>query len=412
MHTFSAKEPSVSRRAVTFLVTLLVLGGATAYFVVHRPPAGRTGFVTTPVRRGRIEAKVTATGTLSPLVNVTVGSQISGRVSELMADYNSVVTKGQVVAKLDSSLFEAAAEQARANVMQAQGNLAKAKAQAVDAARQLTRSRELLARKLVAQADTDTLEATKLAAEAGITAAEGDLAQARASMRQAKTNLRYCTIHSPINGIVISRSVDVGQTVAASMTAPVLFQIAEDLKKMQVDTNVSEADVGKIQAGMDVTFHVDAYPTETFHGAVRQVRNAATTVSNVVTYDAVVDVQNPDLKLKPGMTATMAFVYAESKEALVIPSAALRFVMPSVPGAAPGAAPKTGPHERREKLALDQRAVWVMRGAPDMPEQVAIHVGISDGTSIEVIDGLVENDQVVTDQAGVGSGERKHGPRL
>ncbi|MEO6950974.1 MAG: efflux RND transporter periplasmic adaptor subunit [Polyangia bacterium] len=403
----------MSRKAVTLLVTLLVLGGATAYLVAHRAPAGPTGFVTTAVRRGRIEAKVTATGTLSPLVNVTVGSQISGRVAELMADYNSIVKKGEVVARLDSSLFEAAAEQARANVLQAQGNLAKAKAQALDAGRQLRRSRELLEKKLVAQADTDTLEAANLAAVAAITAGEGDLAQAKASMRQAETNLRYCTIHSPINGIVISRSVDVGQTVAASMTAPVLFQIAEDLKKMQVDTNVSEADVGKITAGMDVTFHVDAYPTDVFHGTVRQVRNAATTVSNVVTYDAVVDVSNPDLKLKPGMTATMSFVYAESKDALEIPSAALRFIMPSDPAdPSSKSAAKSGKHEHREKASIDQRTVWVMRGAPAKPEQVTIHVGISDGTSIEVIDGLAENDQVVTDRVGGSGSDRKHGPRF
>lgn len=397
----------MSRKAVTLLVTLLVLAGATTYFVAHRASAGPAGFVTTTVRRGRIEAKVTATGTLSPLVNVTVGSQISGRVSELMADYNSIVTKGQIVARLDSSLFQAAAEQARANVLQAQGNLAKAKAQALDADRQLKRSRALLDKKLVAQADTDTLEAGKQAADAAITAAEGDLAQTRAAMRQAETNLRYCTIHSPINGIVISRSVDVGQTVAASMTAPVLFQIAEDLKQMQVDTNVSESDVGKVVAGMDVTFHVDAYPADTFHGTVRQVRNAAITVSNVVTYDAVVDVSNPDLKLKPGMTATISFVYAESKETLKIPSAALRFVMP-VDLAGP-AAPKVGKHH--EKGASAERTVWVQRGTPPRPAQVTIHVGISDGTSIEVIDGLVESDEVVTDLLDPGgkAQEKKHG---
>jgi HlyD family secretion protein len=408
------KELAVSRKVLIVIAALLVVGGAGAFYWKAHESVGPSPYVTVPVKRGRIEAKVTATGTLSPLVNVTIGSQISGQIAKLMADYNSVVKKGQIVAMLDTRLYEAAVAQQRANVLSAQGDLAKAKATAIDARRQAKRSHELLAQKLVAQADTDTADATADADEAAITSMEGELAQAKANLLQAETNLRFCTIISPVDGVVISRSVEIGQTVAASMTAPILFVIAGDLKKMQIDTNVSESDVGKIVAGMEVTFHVDAYPTEVFHGTVRQVRNAATTVSNVVTYDAVVDVSNPELKLKPGMTATLSFVYAESKEALKLPTSALRFIMPSETGKdRSGAKAPSGEHHRKHEA--DVRTVWILAGTPPTAQQAQIHVGISDGTVIEVSDGVKEGDLVITDIIDVNGkpgSKRGGGPRF
>ncbi len=283
---------------------------------------------TTEVDRGTVTAKVTATGTLSAIVTVQVGTQVSGAIAALYADFNSSVTKGQRIAKIEPSLFEASAQQAKANLVAAQGNLAKAKAQAVDAERQAQRSEALLGRRLIAQADYDTARSTADADKAGVDAAAGAVEQARAQLHQAEVNLAYTDIISPTSGTVIARNVDVGQTVAASLQAPTLFLIAEGLRKMQVDTSVAEADIGKIASGMKATFTVDAYPNERFTGTVRQVRNSPQTVQNVVTYDAVVDVDNSQLKLKPGMTANCTFVYAEREDALRVTNAALRFLPP------------------------------------------------------------------------------------
>src|SRR5689334_8590844 len=294
------------------LVVILVAAGGFWFAQTRRPPGPK--YETVKADRGRIVARVTATGTLSALVTVQVGSQVSGRISELHADFNSQVKKGQVIAKIDPELFRAAVEQARANYAAAKGNLEKAQAQAVDAQRQFERAKALAERQLIATADRDTAESTAAAAKAQVAASQGRLEQASASLHQAQTNLEYSIIKSPIDGVVISRSVDVGQTVAASLSAPTLFTIADDLKKMQVDTSVAEADVGKLKADMPATFVVDAYPQEKFRGKVRQIRNAPTSVQNVVTYDAVIDVDNPDLKLKPGMTANVTFVFAEKTD--------------------------------------------------------------------------------------------------
>ena len=375
---------------------------------------------TARVDRGRIVAKVTATGVLSAIVTVQVGSQVSGRIQALYADYNSRVRKGQLIAKIDPQLFLATRDQARANLAAAQGNLAKAKAQAVDAQRQYARSKLLAEQKLVAQADMETAQASAEAAQAGVQAAQGSVEQARAALHQAEVNLAYTDILSPTNGVVISRSVDVGQTVAASLQAPTIFVIAEDLAKMQVDTSVAEADVGRLRDGMDVTFTVDAYPAEVFRGSVRQIRNAPQTVQNVVTYDAVIDVANPDLKLRPGMTANVTFVYAQKDDALRVPNAALRFKPPpellggAASGSAAGAAAQGAPGPRavgavgaagrRDRPGAggrpDQRTVWVARDGK--PASVGIRTGISDGSVTEVVEGpLSPGDAVITDVSGV-----------
>jgi HlyD family secretion protein len=216
--------------------------------------------------------------------------------------------------------------------------------------------------------------------------------QARAALHQAQINLAYTTIISPINGVVISRSVDVGQTVAASLQAPTLFTIAEDLQKMQVDTSVAEADVGKLSAGMQATFTVDAYPTERFSGKVRQIRNAPQTVQNVVTYDAVIDVDNQNMKLKPGMTATVSFVYAEKEDVLKVANAALRFRPPA------SAIPDGGVPSRRQ-MAPDRRVVWLLRDGQAQP--VPIRIGVTDGTVTEVVEGAVSDGALaITDSQG------------
>lgn len=372
-------------------------------------------FETATVDRGRLTAKVTATGTLSALVTVQVGSQVSGRVRDIFVDFNSPVQKGQVIAKIDPQLFDAALEQARANYLAAQANLTKARVQAQDAQRQHDRARSLLDRKLIAQADFDTLQANLEVAQAQIEAAQGSVAQAKASLHQAQVNRAYTDIVSPTNGTVISRSVDVGQTVAASLQSPTLFQIAEDLRKMQVDTSVAEADVGKLRAGMPATFTVDAYPGERFVGKVRQIRNAPQTVQNVVTYDAVIDVDNGELKLKPGMTANVTFIYAENDSTLRVANAALRFrpstdvfaalgmSRPAAAGESPrpgaGGSPRAGrgPRGDRSGAPSDRRTLWLLEAG--QPRSVAVRVGISDGTSTELVEapGVSAGSVAITD---------------
>jgi len=390
-------------------------------------------FDTARVDRGRIVAKVTATGTLSALVTVQVGSQVSGRISELKVDFNSPVKKGQLLAKIDPQLFDAALDQARANSVAAQGNLAKAQVQAVDAERSYQRSKTLAERKLIAQQDLDTAQANAESAKAQIDVARGSVEQARAALHQAEVNLAYTTISSPIDGTVISRNVDVGQTVAASLQAPTLFVLAEDLRKMQVDTSVAEADVGRLLPGMPAVFTVDAFPTDRFSGTVRQIRNSPQTVQNVVTYDAVIDVPNPDLKLRPGMTANVTFVYAEQSDALRIPNAALRFrpspeVLaklasapagqgggrargrgtggaggPGGPGGGTGAgAGGMRPQVQKPAEEGGRRTVWALRSGN--PEAVSILPGVSDGSTTEVAAGeLKEGDLVITDVSGPGA---------
>lgn len=394
--------PELARNSNSKILWTLVLAGtAVAVLALLYTLRGKTDeasqWTTQPVDRGRIVARVTASGTLSALVTVQVGSQVSGRIAELHVDFNSPVKKGQLIARLDPQLFEAAQGQARANLKSAEANLVKAQVQAKDAERQARRAEELSAQGMLSASERDTTRANADAAQAGIIAAEANVAQARAAVNQADINLAYTRITSPTDGTVISRSVDVGQTVAASLQAPTLFVIAQDLRQMQVDTSVAESDIGKLLPDMPVTFTVDAWPQERFHGKVRQIRNAATTLQNVVTYDAVVGVENSDLKLRPGMTANVTFVYGERDNVLRVPNAALRF------------RPKDAEPEKRERGARNetaQRTVWVLReGAP---QQVTLRTGLSDGSMSEVLEGdLREGDALITAQGDSGEAKTK-----
>lgn len=407
----------MTRRRLFWSGTALVLAAAAAagwIGVTHGRESDPFAFETAKVARGRVVAKVTATGTLSAIVTVQVGSQVSGTIAALHADFNSTVKKGELVAKIDPRLFDAAVEQARANLAAAQGNYSKAKAQAIDAERQADRASALLVSKLIAQADVDTARATADAGEAAVDAAGGAVSQARAQLHQAEVNLAYTDIRSPTDGTVIARNVDVGQTVAASLQAPVLFLIAEDLRKMQVDTSVAEADIGKLQPQTRATFTVDAYPNETFAGTVRQIRNSPQTLQNVVTYDAVIDVENPDLKLKPGMTANCTFVCADKENVLRVPNAAMRFMPPQevlaklnlgAPGGGPGGNVEGGSSRGAhggQRGDPTHRIVWVLRDG--MPARVPIKTGVTDGSTTEIVEGDVqEGDAVITDLAGGGA---------
>ncbi len=430
-----------SRGWIWIVAGLIVLGGGGYY--LRKRMAGRQApkYETTVVDRGPITAKVTATGTLSALVTVQVGTQVSGRIDKIFVDFNSTVKKGQVIAKIDPLLFQASLEQAKANYSAGQGNVIKLQAKADDAKLQYDRATALFERKAIAQQDLDTARANSRAAEGDLVAAQGNLEQAKASLHQAQVNLAYTTIISPTTGTVISRSVDVGQTVAASLSAPTLFLIAEDLTKMQVDTSVSEADIGKLKAGMAAQFSVDAYPTKVFHGTIRQLRNAPQTVQNVVTYDAVIDVSNPNLELRPGMTANVTFVYDQRDSALRVANAALRFQPPpELAGGADrrggggngpdgGARPdgegrahrgsgggdraadlaggiRPGGRVRRGGPASDQRTLWTLRDGAISP--VGVRIGITDGIFTEIdARNIHEGDQIVTDVEGVGDDKKQ-----
>jgi HlyD family secretion protein len=326
------------KRAIIALVIIAAIGaGAGAYYV--RRGGSDIQVNTSPLTRGDITDTVGATGTLQAVTTVQVGSQVSGNISYLGADFNSIVKKGQVIAKLDPSLFDAQLQQARANLGQSQASLAKAKSdlerakvQLIDSQQKYTRTQELAAKKLLPQSDldaakiaVDTAQAMLQSAQATVTQSEAAVTQSQASVNQNQVNLQHTVITAPIDGIVIQRSVDVGQTVAASMQAPTLFIIAADLTKMQVNANIDEADVGRIRPSQTVTFRVDAYPTEDFSGSVEQIRLQPVVVQNVTTYATIIDVPNPALKLKPGMTANLKVQIAKRSNVLRVPNAALRF---------------------------------------------------------------------------------------
>jgi HlyD family secretion protein len=390
-------------RAGAIVGVLLALGGsAAAYTRYEASKKPGIQFETKTVEPAHIVARATATGTLSALVTVQVGSQVSGRIKELSADFNSPVKKGDVLARIDPELFDAAVAQAKANHAAASGGLARARAQLKNAKLQLERAEGLAKEQLVSQSELDGAKAAHEAAHADVAAASGQVAQAAASLHHARVNLAYTTIVSPIDGVVISRSVDVGQTVAATLQAPTLFTIAESLHKMQVDTSVAEADVGKLKPGMKATFTVDAWPGERFEGVVRQIRNAPQSVQNVVTYDAVIDVANDALKLKPGMTANVTFVIAEVDAPLSVPNAALRYRPSDEALAAAGSSKEARPRGQRTSAREGdprRKAVWVLRDG--QLERLVVKIGVTDGTTSEVVEGdLRKSDVVVVDASG------------
>ncbi|MBW8863125.1 MAG: efflux RND transporter periplasmic adaptor subunit, partial [Acidobacteria bacterium] len=327
----------MKRALIGLLIVAAVGAGVGAYYIKRGGP--EIQIQTSPITRGDIVDTVGATGTLQAVTTVQVGSQVSGNISWLGADFNSIVKKGQTIARLDPSLFQAQLEQSKANLAQSRANLAKAQSdlermrvQLTDAQQKYARAKELAARSLLPQSDldsakiaVDSAQASLAAQQATVNQATASVAQSQASVNQNQVNVDHTTITAPIDGIVTQRSVDVGQTVAASMQAPTLFVLAADLTKMQVNANIDEADVGRIRPGQHVTFRVDAYPTETFEGTVSQIRLQPVVVQNVTTYGTVIDVPNNQLKLKPGMTANVKVEISKRTDVQRIPNAALRF---------------------------------------------------------------------------------------
>jgi HlyD family secretion protein len=337
------------KKLVVLVVLLLAAAlGVGAYFKFKEPPKAQ--FNTLPVERGDILSTVSATGTLNAVVTVQVGTQVSGTLSKLYVDFNSPVRKGQAIAQIDPALFNSAVQQARGNFLNAEAGQARAQVTLADAKRTLGRNRQLLAEGIVAQSDLDAAQTAYDSALAGVRAAEAQLMQTRGALMQAETNLNYSTIRSPVDGIVVSRNVDVGQTVAASFQTPTLFTIAQDLTKMQIETSIDESDISRLKVGQSADFTVDAYPEQQFRGTVSQIRNAPVVTQNVVTYVAVVGVPNKDLKLKPGMTANVSVQVEKKENVLKVPSAALRFK------------PKSGKEEKGTRTAKGDREAGTGKG--------------------------------------------------
>jgi HlyD family secretion protein len=314
---------------IAAIIVVLICGGL---LIFYKTKNNGVQYKTVPIQNGPVRATVTATGTVNAVKTVLVGTQVSGTLKELHVDFNSKVKKGQVIAEIDPASLQAQVDQARANTLAAKANVEKAKATLEDSKKTRDRNRQLFSKDLIARSDLDTSEATHDSNSAQVNSVTAQVAQTEAALRFAETNLRYTKIASPVDGIVVSRNVDIGQTVAASFQTPTLFTIAQDLTKMQIDTNIDEADIGKIKTGQDAEFSVDAYPDRTFRGIVEQIRIAPITVQNVVTYDVVIKVDNSDLTLKPGMTANVSVVVANKEKTLKIPNAALRFKPPETAG--------------------------------------------------------------------------------
>jgi HlyD family secretion protein len=413
------------KRIFVLIAAILVLAGTGYGFWRWGNSPKESPYVTVPVQRGNVTQVVASTGTLQAVVTVLVGSQVSGTIDKLFADFNSKVTKDQIIAQLNQDKFKAAVDQARANLLAAQANVTKAKASMEDAQRTLDRNKELKKRDLIAQSEFDTSQAAYDSAAAQYEVNKAQVNQAQAALNQSSVDFNNTVIRSPVDGIVISRSVDVGQTVAASLQAPILFTIANDLAKMEVHTNVDEADVGNVVEGQEVTFTVDAFPARRFMGRVHQVRNAPTVVQNVVTYDAVVRIDNKDLLLKPGMTANVQFLVSRKEDVLTIPNMAIRFKPPDQKNEAQElvrqeqsrAAPTVGARRTSRSPGGGSggggrggRRIIIYVLSAGKAEPVEVQLGITDGSKTEVGDGEIkEKDAVIIGMTSSASSQSQTG---
>lgn len=379
------------KRRSAIIIGLLVATGLTLGAFHARRADNAPAIVTAAVTRGDIRSEIAATGTVEAVTTVQVGTQVSGTIQALYADFNSIVRKGQLLARLDPSLFQTQVDSARANLTSAEANLQRMQVSLDDARVKADRARELSARQLIASADLDAATTTQDAAAAQVRAAQAQVAQARASLKQAEVNLEKTVITAPIDGIVIARSVDVGQTVAASLSAPTLFTLAADLREMQVKASIDESDLGAIADGQPVTFTVDAYPSKLFEGTVSQVRLEPTVEQNVVTYAAIISAPNPALELKPGMTANVTVETSRRDGVLRVPSAALRFKPNAELLARLG-------QQVPEALTAGGRSqpghgtVWTYDG---QLHAVPVTVGLSDGAFTEVSSAALEEGAVL-----------------
>lgn len=348
------------RYVITALVAIVVIGGTITSSAIKN----RVHYETTPISQCTITQVVEASGTINPVNTVSVGSTVSGLIKAIYVDYNSIVKKGQLLAQIDPANFEAAVQQNQAQINSAESDMAKIQAVTEMSRKTYSRYKNLYKKNFIAKSELDQAESDYLSNLAQIGAARAKINQARASYKTAMTNLGYTKIIAPVDGTIISREIDLGQPVAASFQAPELFTIAQDLTKMQIEVNVSEADIGKVKEGQQVTYTLDGYPDRLFYGKVTQVRISPTTVSNVVTYSVIVGVDNKDLTLKPGMTANVSIITSKSENILCAPSVALKYT------------PET------DGKKYQSQGLWIL--ANNKPQRIDIETGASDDTNIEV----------------------------
>lgn len=440
------------KKKILWIVVVLVIiaGSVLGVTLIKKGKNGVVKYRKEAVGRGDIEAMVVTSGTLNPIELTDVGSQVSGKIDKLYADYNSVVTKGQIVAELELEPLQMKIQQNEANYQSRVASLERAKVTLENLKRKYDRAVSLSDKKLLSSEEKEAAEANYLSAKTDVTSAEASLAQAKTQLDLSKVDLSYAVIRAPVDGVVITRKVNVGQTIQASMTAPVLFQVATDLTKMKVECDVDEADIGKLKEGQKARFTVEAFPNENFNGIVQQVRYASQTVQNVVTYTTVITVENPEKKLRPGMTATVSIIVGEAKNALRVPNSALRFtpvltqaemekMMKEMgdrmmaqrssqggPGAQAGTAPQGEAAQQQQArpagqaqvaptggrfaggLAGGQRRqqpsrVWVLDTAGKL-RMIFIRPGLTDNTYTEVLrSDLKEGDEVITGTEGAVS---------
>lgn len=378
--------------AIVVLAGLLT-GGYYGYQYWNKPVG--VSYRTVELKKGTITATVTATGNLEPLVTVLVGSQVSGTVVKWYADFNQTVTEGFILAQLDQERPKAILQQRDADVAVAVARVEQAKADYEKAQIDFNQVKRLIDESVASTLEMDIARTALMAAEAAVHAAEAQVLSVKAAREQAATDLDKTIIRAPIDGIVISRDIDEGQTVAASLSAPTLFTIANDLRKMRVSAAVGETDIGRVKEGMPVEFRVDAYPRNRFKGVVSQVRYAETIVDNVVTYKTLIDVDNPELLLRPGMTATILFEVARADDVLMVPNAAMRFDPKQDPSQINWSRPGRG-------RSATPRVYRLVNG---QPEEVDVELGLTDGSQTEIhAAGLNVGDKIITEQVSNGSG--------
>ena len=351
-------------------------------------------YVTELIGKNTIVQVVEASGTINPVTTVNIGSQVSGLIKEIYVDYNSQVKKGQLLAQIDTSLIEAQLQQSLASIANAKANYQKILAIMENDKKTYNRYKNLYARNFIAKSELDLAESTYFSDVAQLDAAKAQIAQAEASYKTASANMRYTKIISPVDGTVVSRNVDVGQTVAASFQTPTLFMVAQDLTKMQIETSVSEADIGKVQVGQDVNYTLDGYQDSVFHGKVTQVRISPTTVQNVVTYTVIVDVLNEDGRLIPGMTANVSIITSKKENIMTVPNAALKFT-PNVDG--------TGPKYK-------EQGIWIMEN--NRPKRINIVVGVSDDVNTEISTQELKGNEKVIVGFENSKKSKSGGPRM
>lgn len=421
---------------ISIFIFVVIVGAVLAFTVFRSGKSNGTFYKKEALTKGNIEALVVTTGTLNPVTLIDVGSQVSGKIEKILVDFNSTVKKGQVIALIEQTSFKSRVDQNRANYLSSEAALEKSKVALRNAEKKFNRSKELFDKELISFEEFETAESQYYSAKADVQSSDARLEQAKSQLDASNIDLNFTIITAPIDGVVINRNVNEGQTVAASFSAPVLFQIANDLSKMQVDCSVDEADIGKVQEGQKVKFNVDAFPNDQFNGRVKQVRYSPVVQSNVVTYTTIVEVDNPDLKLMPGMTATVSIIFGEALNVLKIPNSALRFQPPqdvmqkifermmaerrtqnsggpeaeagsrqrSAQGRMPGMnrpSGQTGTRQQRPR-------VWIQDENGEL-QMVFIRTGVTDNTFTEVVgDALKEGQEVITGLESSSPGSRNN----